>query len=127
MYYQEINERLKQLKIEDFVWLIYIVIIGLSLYSNSLEKKYFLNNDNNSKEKYRHIMITIFVVLIIVYLYFLNSSINDINNLKKTDSKQKINLTYLSFIGSLLITISGFIFLYISLVDKNLEIELAFN
>ena len=50
-----------------------------------------------------------------------------IKKLRKTDSEQKKRLVTLSFIASLLITISGFIFLYIAIVDVDLNVELAFN
>lgn len=124
---QELNEKLKELKIEDFIWLIYIGIIFLSWYSNTLERKYFIQNDLNSKEKYRKIITIIFTILIVVYLYFLKDSIDEIKKIKLTDTQKKKDLVYLSFIGSLLIAISGFIFLYISVVDENLDVELAFN
>lgn len=99
----------------------------MSWYSNSLERKYFTENDIESKTKYQKIMVLIFTILIVIYLYFLKESINDIKNLKTWDTPKKKNLVYLSFLGSLLIAISGFIFLYISIVDENLDIELAFN
>ena len=123
----ELKEKLEQLKIEDTIWLIYIGIIILSWYSNDLERKYYINHDLEAKDKYRKIIIFIFSILLVVYLYFLNSSINDIKNSKQTDSEKKKNLTYLSFIGSLLIAISGFIFLYIAINDEDLNVELAFN
>ncbi len=127
MNYDEISNKLKQIKIENFIWVIYIGIIILSYYANGLEKKYFIFNDLISKDKYRDVMITIFIILVIVYLYFLKSSIEDINNLKESDSEEKKKLTYLSFLGSLFIAISGFIYLYISIVDQDIDVELAFN
>ena len=93
-----INEKLKELDKEDFIWLIYIGIIFMSWYSNVFERKYFIYNDLKAKEKYRNITIVIF-----------------------------IKLTKLAFIGSLLILISGFIFLYIALKDENIDVEIAFN
>ncbi len=123
----EIENRLKEIKIEDFIWIIYIIIIILSFYANSLEKKYFIFKNQNAKEKYRKIIIFIFSILIVVYSYFLISSINDINNLKESDSLKKRKLEYLSFIASLLILISGIIFLYIAINDENIDVELAFN
>ena len=123
----ELSEKLKQLKIEDFIWLIYLGIIFLSWYSNSLERKYFVTGDAISKEKYREIIIFIFSILVVVYLYFLKDSIDSINNLKPWDSQKKKDLTYLSFISSLLIAISGLIFLYIAFEDKDINVELAFN
>lgn len=127
MNYNSLDDKLKQLKIEDFIWLIYIFIIFLSWYSNSLERKYFIYNDVESKDKYRKIIIFIFSILIIVYLYFLKDSYNDIQNLNKYDSLKTKRLIFLSFVASLLIVISGFIFLYIAVEDKDLNVELAFN
>lgn len=123
----ELEKKLKQLKIEDFIWFIYIGIIILSWYANSLERDYYLNHNVKSKEEYRNIMILIFSILIIVYLYFLQDSYNDFINLKETDSKKKKELITLSFIASLLIAISGAIFLYIAIKDEELNVELAFN
>lgn len=123
----ELNDKLKQLKIEEFIWIIYIGIIALSFYSNKLEKNYFIYNDLNSKEKYRKTMIFIFSILILVYLYFVKDSYDDYKKLKENDSIKKKKLTYLSFIGSLLIAVSGFIFLYIAYIDQNIDVEIAFN
>ena len=127
MNYNEVNEKLKQLKIEDFIWIIYVGIIYLSWLSNHYEKDYFVNNNEESKEIYRSIMIIIFTVLTIIYAYFLYDSYNGIKNLKPWQSNKSKDLNYLSFIASLLIFISGIIFLYIALEDEELNVELAFN
>ena len=127
MYSESLNEKLKQLKIEDFIWLIYIFIIFMSWYSNGLERKYFIYNDLESKEKYRKIMIFIFTILIVVYFYFLKDSYKDINELNIFSNDKTLNLKYLSFIGSLFIFVSGIIFLYIAIKDEDLNVELAFN
>ena len=127
MYNKEVEDKLKQLKIEDFIWVIYIGIIALSYYSNYLEKKYYVYNDLNSKDKYRSIMILIFSILIIVYYYFLSDSYKSIKNLDDCDTEKKKRLVYLSFLASLLIFISGLIFLYIAVSDTDLSVELAFN
>lgn len=123
----ELKEKLKQLNIEDFIWIIYIGIIALSYYSNSLERKFFVFNDLESKEKYRKIIIIIFSILVIVYLYFLKDAYQSVKDLSYKDTEKKKKLVYLSFIGSLLIAISGFIFLYIAFKDKDINVELAFN
>lgn len=122
-----LQEKLKQLDIEDFIWVIYIFIILMSWYSNHLERKYFLYRNDEDKKRYRTIIVFIFSILIIVYLYFLNSSLEDIKKLSPRDTEKKKQLVYLSFIGSLLIFISGAIFLYIALVDEDINVELAFN
>ena len=77
----ELNEKLKQITIEDYIWIIYLGIIFLSWYGNSYERKYYINNDINSKTKYKNITILIFSILIIVYLYFFKNSVNDLKNM----------------------------------------------
>ena len=118
----DISSKLKQLDIEDYIWVIYIGIIILSWYSNALERNYFLYNDLDSKSQYREIIKLIFFVLVILV-----SSFNDVINLGCDASDKKKELVYLSFLGSLLIFISGVIFLYIAIVDEDIDVELAFN
>lgn len=127
MDYKELNKKLKQLKIEDFIWIIYIWIIFMSWYANSLERRYFIYNEIESREKYRKMMILIFSILIIIYLYFFKDSYDSLKDIKPNDSSVKKNLTYMSFIGSLLISISGFIFLYIAIKDEEINVEITFN
>ena len=124
---KEIQEKLKSIKIEEFIWIIYIGIIFLSFYSNSLEKKYFIYNDLNSKKRYRETLIIIFSILLIVYYYFLSDSYKSIQELNINDSIEKKKLVYLSFLGSLFIFLSGVIFLYIAYQDENIDVEIAFN
>ena len=124
---EQLQEKLKQLDIEDFIWIIYIFIIIFSFYSNHLERKYYIFNDLESKAKYRKIIIGIFSVLVVVYLYFLKDAYDDFSSLNEKDSDKKKKLITLSFIASLLIAVSGIIFLYIAIEDEDLNVELAFN
>lgn len=123
----EKRKRLKDIKLENNVWLIYLGIIFLSFYANSKEKKYILYNDNISKKEYQNIMILIFTILAIIYYHFTKDNYKDLENLNKSDSKKKKNLTFMSFIGSLLVLLSGLIFLIIVIVDDNIDTEIAFN
>ena len=123
----ELENKLKQIKTEDYIWIIYIGIIIISWYSNYLEKNYYLYNDLDSKKKYRITLIIIFSILLVVYYYFLKSSYEDYLNLKSYDSPKKKNLVTLSLLGSTFIFISGLIYLYIAYTDQDLNVEIAFN
>ena len=123
----EIIDKLKEINIEDFIWVIYIFIIILSWYSNSLERSYFINKKEEDKENYRCIVVMIFTILLVVYGYFVKSSWDDFKTLSNSSSDKTRELAILSLLASLLIFISGAIFLYIALNDDKLEIELAFN
>ena len=127
MLNKEVEEKLRQIKIENYIWIIYIIIIGISYYSNYLEKDYYVNNNLESKEKYRETLIVIFSILLIIYLYFTVDAYKSVEALTENDPKEKKDLVTLSFIGSFLILISGIIFLYVAYKDYNLDVELAFN
>lgn len=124
---KETEERLKQIKTENYVWVIYIFLIILCFISNYYEKDYFITNNQISKEKYRNILIFIFSVALLVYTYFLYDSYKDYKNLSIYDNKKKKDFTKYSLIGSILIFIAGAIFLYIAINDQDIEAELAFN
>ena len=124
---KELEEKLKEINIEDFIWLVYIFIIFMSWYSNSLERKYFIYKDEKSKDQYRCLVVMIFTILLIVYLYFVKSAWNSYKNLKDSPDLKTRELATLSLLASVLIAISGAIFLYIALRDEDLKIEVAFN
>ena len=125
MNYNNISKRLEQIQIEDFIWIVYLFIIGFSLYANSLEKDYFLTHNIQSKNTYRKINALVFLVLIIVYSYFEKEAINSLQNQNKSEKQEKLDI--LSFIATTAVLISGIIFLYIILEDDDLEEEVAFN
>lgn len=120
-------DRLQDIRIENYIWVIYIIIIFISWYANSKEKKFILYNDEVSRREYQNLLVLIFSILLIIYYYFTKSTYDDLNELTINDSNKKIILTYASFIASLLIFISGMIFLTIAIMDEEIDVELAFN
>jgi len=127
MTINEKNERLKDIKTENLIWVIYIGIIILSWYANSKEKHFVLYEDNKSKKEYQKLMILIFTILVIAYYYFAKDSLEDYQKLTPFDNKKKRNLTTASLIASLFILVSGLILLGIAIEDDDTDIEIAFN
>ena len=120
-------DKLNDIKIENYILVIYIFIIILSWYANSKEKNFLINQDEKSRKEYQNLLILIFTILVIIYYYFAKSSYDDIKKLKLNDTNKKKLLTYMSFLGSFLVLISGIIFLTIAINDENLDVEIAFN
>ena len=124
------DDRLKKLndiKVENFIWVIYIGIILLSWYANDKERKYLLYNDQRSKKEYQNLLIFILSILVFVYYYFAKDSYDSLQNINEDDSDKKKGLLSASFIGSVLILISGIIFLGIAILDEEIDVEIAFN
>ena len=121
----EKEERLKDIKTENLIWIVYIGIIILSWYANSKEKHFVLYNDEKSKKEYQNLMILIFSALVIAYYYFAKDSLKDYQKLTPFDSKKKKNLTTASLIASIFILVSGLILLGIAITDEDIDIEIA--
>lgn len=120
-------DKLKDIEIENKIWIIYVGIIILSWYANSKEKTFLLYNDEKAKKEYQNLLILIFSILVIIYYYFAKDSYDKLININEFDSDKKKHLLYLSFIASFLILISGIIFLNIAIQDDQIDVELAFN
>lgn len=91
------------------------------------KKKIILYGDEKSKREYQNLLIIIFTILFFIYYYFAKDSYKDLKKLNKCENKKKYSLHFASFLGSLLILISGVIFLGIAILDEEIDVELAFN
>lgn len=117
-------ERIKTTKIEDIVFIIYYIIITLSLYANQVEREYLKTKNKEVGEHYRNILYLIYGTATIVYIYYTLEGIKDVN--KSPDQETK-RLNELALLASILVLASGFIYLYIIYKDKNINVEIAFN
>lgn len=119
----DIEEKLKKIRMEDYIWIIYIGIFCLSLYSNVIERQYIIYKDEKDKEKFRNLNIFILSIAFITSIYFVYDHYKDVQNLKQTDSEEKIFLNYYTLVGSILAMLGAFIFLSASTVDNGSDVE----
>ena len=118
---------LRQIDIENLIWIIYLGIIFLCFISNNYEKMYYTVNDEEAKNMYQLLNIIIFSIVFLVYIYYFLGSYQAFINLKKTDNDNKKLFNTLNFIASTLVVIAGGVFLFIALYDDELTTEIAFN
>ena len=110
--------QIKNIDIENIIWVIYIIIILLALLSNYYEKNSIVNNNYQDGIDSKNINIFIFIVLVIIYLYFLNNSYNKYRN-------NPSDINYTNLMANIFNVIGGFIFLYVAInanVDSNIDI-----
>lgn len=120
------EEILRTIEIENYIWIIYLVIIFLSFIANKEEVNYFINNDMQSKNNYRKLIIIIFSIALGIYYYFFISGYETYKNLSPYDTESKKFFETINFIANTLILIAGVIFLIIAIFDEELETEIAF-
>ena len=106
-----INKKLKRLKNEDFIWIVYFFIVVFALYSNKLDRNYLLKKDNEAYKREKYINITIFFVAFFIYLYFLLLLTEDIGSMEKNFDDPAYRSTFIQLIAAILFLIGGAIYL----------------
>ena len=121
----DVFTRLKRLKNEDFIWIIYFFIAAFAIFSNKLEREYVLNNSNVAYKKSKTINIILFLVAFFIYLYFVLLFTQDLNNMEKNFNNEKYRNTFLQLIAALLFLIGGTIYLFEAISERDIE-EIGF-
>ncbi len=123
----ELEERVRAIRQENFVWIIYLVVIGISYYANKLEIDYFKTNNEESAKWYRYLEILVFSIVTIIYLYFTIKDYMEVMSLSDDDSYNKKKYAYLSLISDVAVLFAAGILLYIAIDDRNIEAEIFFD
>ena len=121
----DVFARLKRLKNEDFIWIIYFFIAAFAIFSNKLEREYVLNNSNVAYKKSKTINIILFLVAFFFFLYFVLLFTQDLNNMEKNFNNEKYRNTFLQLIAALLFLIGGIIYLVEAISERDIE-EIGF-
>lgn len=106
-----VAEKLKRLKTEDWIWIIYFFIAAFALLSNSLDRDYLLNNNIQSYKKEKVINITIFLIVFFIYIYFVLLLTQDLKDMEHNFNNAQYRNTFLRLIAALLFLIGGAIYL----------------
>ena len=123
---EEVIKKLKQLKTEDFIWIIYFFISAFAILSNNYERKYLLNKQNiEAYKKEKTINITVFIVVFFIYLYFVLLISQDLNSMEKNFNNPNYRNTFLKLIASLLFLVGGAIFIFQEINSNELD-EIGF-
>ncbi len=121
----KVTKTLHELDIEDLIWVIYIFISALAIYSNYLERIYVTKHDVLAKKKYKTINISILSIGFFIYLYFL---ILAYQKYKEKDNRTTLKDNLIKnarLIASILLIISAIITLLSEIMsDDDTDIDL---
>lgn len=120
-----IGIQLQRIDTEDFIWVIYFFIALAAIISDTYEKQFLINKDLKSQKKFKTINITIFIVALFIYVYFVFINYQDIKALKRDASKKEVLNQHLSLVAALLFLVAGVINLYVELTGDAPDVELA--
>lgn len=115
----DVEKKLKRLKNEDIIWIIYFFIVVFALYSNKLDRDYLLKKDRDAYKREKSINITIFFVAFFIYLYFLLLLTEDLGNMEKNFDDPNYRSTFIQLIAAILFLIGGAIYLINEITRKD--------
>ena len=105
---EDIYQKLKQLQIEDFLFLVFAVASLFDAFGNEDIRRYY--TDGNGKENARRKFIISTVLIICVFLFFAK---RNYNNLKKQQiGSDEYYYAYIRFVGTIFIILGESLVLY---------------
>lgn len=107
----ETLEKLKLLRNEDLIWIIYFFIAAFALLSNKYDRDYLFNQNIKAYQKEKTINISIFLVAFFIYLYFVLLQAQNLKNIKQDFNSPKFRSTFVQLIAAILFLIGGSIYL----------------
>ncbi len=113
------SETLNEIRIEDYIWIIYIFLAIFAIVSNHYEKEYELKHEKKDEKTFRNINTFIFVITLIIYIYFVIINYKHIKKLDPNSSFKEILIENAGFIASVLFLIAGVISLLISIYGSD--------
>ena len=122
----ELLRKLKLLRNEDIIWLIYYFIVTFALISNRFEKNYIINNENiQSRNTSRKINTTLLIIAFFIYLYFTVVAFQDIELLKQNSTKKEVRISYERLITNLIFLAGGIMAIIADFDDNTNDVDLA--
>ena len=116
------NEKLKEINLENYIISIYYILLTIYLYANTIEVNYIKYGNQTDKDKYRLLLYIVFGTTFIITLYY---SIESLKSLKEITDEEVYKLKELSTIANILVLIASIIIIYIIYKDKDINLELS--
>lgn len=110
------NYELREVTINEWIWIIFIILSASNVFGDELEKKSLQSRECHD-EKARIIFLKTATIAIIIYFYFV---INSYKKLQQTKIKnQDTRLREIQVLGNSLIFVGALLVFYFNINNKN--------
>ena len=115
----KVLKTLEEVRIEDWIWIIYLFLASFALIANFFEKDYLINGNKTSKKTFKTINIAIFIVVFFIYLYFVLLTYSRFKERENHTSIKSMIVTNANFIAATLFLIGGIIYIFTEIISDN--------
>lgn len=113
------NETLNEIRMEDYIWFIYIFLAIFAIISNHYERKYLEKHNKYDENSFRTINTSIFTITFFIYLYFVIINYKHIKKMNANATPRQIRIANAGFIAAVIFLIGGIINLLISIFGND--------
>lgn len=114
----DILKKLKLIKQEDYIWIVYFFIVTFAIISNYYERNYIFTRNNQSFKTYHGINTVLLITALIIYLYYLAISYDELRN----SNPKNAQINFIREVGAILFVVAGIIYIYVDLKTRNDDI-----
>ncbi len=107
----KVTETLKEIRIEDWIWITYLFLASFALIANFFERDYLLKGNKLSKKVFKTINIAIFITVFFVYIYFVLLTYSRFKEREQHTTIKSMIITNANFIAACLFLIGGLIYI----------------
>ncbi|MGN1268332.1 MAG: hypothetical protein ACI4U0_02370 [Candidatus Aphodocola sp.] len=104
------NDRLTELRIDEWIWITFIILSALNIFGDECEKDFCIHHDVSKDRIAKKIFTFTVFVSLLIYCYLAYQRYGRLQ--MKRSINQNVSLEEMRFFGSILVVVASFIFLY---------------
>lgn len=104
------NSKIKELRIDEWIWVVFIVLSILNICGDELEKKFYTSSDVKSDRIAKKIFTLTVIISFIIYIYLVKRNYDVVKKLKSRNCDS--SLCEIRLIGSIFIVVGAFLTVY---------------
>ncbi len=117
----DVREQLKELKVEDFIWIIFIFVSIMAIVSDKYEKDWVVSKKTSSYKTYKGINIFLLGISFLVYLYFVLLSYKKYKSSLKNKKVSELFFSKINLFAASLFLIGGLLNIFIEVNSNDFD------
>ena len=115
----KVLKTLEEIKIEDWIWIIYLFNASLALISNFFERDFLKTGNKISKRTFKTLNIGILIVVFFIYIYFILLTYSRFKERESHTTLKSLFVTNANFIAACLFLIGGLLYIFTEIISDN--------
>ena len=115
----KVLKTLEEIKIEDWIWIIYLFNASLAIISNFFERDFLKTGSKVSKRAFKTLNIGILIVVFFIYIYFVLLTYSRFKERESHTTLKSLFVTNANFIAACLFLIGGLLYIFTEIISDN--------